>query len=63
MFKKIDATRLDVCIAYACGTFLLYVVGAFAYQIGKDHGKAEVGEKIHEIYTRGGHIEIHEEES
>lgn len=63
MFKKIDATRLDVCIAYACGAFLLYVVGAFAYQIGKQVGKTEVGEKIHEIYAKGGYIEIHEEES
>lgn len=48
MFKKIDATRLDVCIAY---------------QIGKQVGKTAVGEKIHEIYAKGGHIEIHEKES
>lgn len=63
MFKKVDATRLDVCIAYACGAFLMYVVGGIAYNLGKQSGKQEVANKIHEIYTNGGSIEIQEKES
>lgn len=60
MFKKVDATRLDVCIAYACGAFLMYIVGGIAYNLGKQTGKKEVIENVRDNYPFGG-IESEEE--
>lgn len=36
LFKKVDATILDVVISCGCGAFLMYVVGGVAYLIGKE---------------------------
>ena len=44
MFKKFEASVLDICTLYACMGFITYVVGTIAYNIGKDRGREEQGE-------------------
>lgn len=49
--KKIEATVLDVVVAYGCGAFMMYVIGGVAYQIGKERGKIEAKRKIGQKIT------------
>lgn len=50
LFKKVDATVLDVMIAYGCGAFLMYAIGSVAYGFGKVKGmrEAEQGKREQE---------------
>ena len=41
LFKKVDATVLDVVTIYVCGGFLMYVVGGIAYEMGRQKGRRE----------------------
>ena len=58
MITKIKAALFDYYVGTTCVALVLYAVGGIAYQFGKIKGKAEVADKIHEIYEKGGTITI-----
>jgi hypothetical protein len=45
MFKKFEASALDVAALYVCMGFVTYIIGAIAYNVGKDKGKEEERKK------------------
>lgn len=51
MFKKIETSILDVAALYVCMGFVTYVVGAIAYNVGKDKGKEEMRHRHNGIPT------------
>lgn len=46
LFKKVDATVLDVIGIYGASAFLIYFAGSTMFAIGKECGKAEARKQL-----------------